>query len=188
MAVHKMTSPGNIVQHEAAVKRWSALGLRCEECKMTIPFEHRRARRFCSQTCNVTANNRKRRTVFGDVTCYCGEVRRKTASRTRHCSQKCRNQSRTDRFIDWVQRLGGPPTHGSAKKFLLVTGGSECAMCGNSEWLGKPIALVLDHIDGNATNHSLGNIRLLCNNCDAQTPTFKGLNKGRGRRAYRRVT
>ena len=38
--------------------------------------------------------------------------------------------------------------------------GYKCAICGNEgEWLGKPLTLQLDHIDGNHTNHSLNNLR-----------------------------
>lgn len=45
--------------------------------------------------------------------------------------------------------------------------------------------LVLDHIDGNAENGVLTNLRLVCPNCDAQLPTFKNRNKGNGRASRR---
>ena len=49
----------------------------------------------------------------------------------------------------------------------------KCAICGNEgEWLGKPLTLQLDHIDGNHTNHSLNNLRFLCPNCHTQTATY----------------
>lgn len=49
----------------------------------------------------------------------------------------------------------------------------KCAICGNEgEWLGKPLILQLDHIDGNHTNHSLNNLRFLCPNCHTQTATY----------------
>ena len=44
---------------------------------------------------------------------------------------------------------------------------------------------VLDHIDGDASNSSKDNLRLVCPNCDSQLDTFKCRNKGNGR-AYRR--
>jgi len=51
-----------------------------------------------------------------------------------------------------------------------------CAMCGLSQWLDGPIPLELDHIDGNNKNNNLNNLRLLCPNCHAKTPTYRGRN------------
>ena len=56
-----------------------------------------------------------------------------------------------------------------------------CCVCKLSEWLGLPISLELDHIDGDRNNQELPNLRLLCPNCHAQTPTYRGRNR-RGRR------
>lgn len=52
----------------------------------------------------------------------------------------------------------------------------QCSSCNLTEWLGKPIALELDHIDGVNTNNSPDNLRLLCPNCHAQTTTYRGKN------------
>jgi hypothetical protein len=54
-------------------------------------------------------------------------------------------------------------------------------MCNTIEWGGKPILLILDHVNGNSEDCSLGNLRLICSNCDTLTPTYKGRNKGKGR-------
>jgi hypothetical protein len=43
------------------------------------------------------------------------------------------------------------------------------------------VPLEVDHIDGNWNNHRPEYVRLLCPNCHALTPTFKGLNRGNGR-------
>lgn len=59
------------------------------------------------------------------------------------------------------------------RRYLEETVGHKCAICGISEWNGQPVPLVVDHIDGDSTNHSVENLRLLCYNCDAQTDTFK---------------
>ena len=64
------------------------------------------------------------------------------------------------------------------KKRLLRDGimHPTCSRCLNSEWLGEPIPLELDHIDGDSTNNVLGNLRLLCPNCHAKTPTYRAKN------------
>lgn len=53
----------------------------------------------------------------------------------------------------------------------------ECAFCGNTgEWLGRPMALELDHINGVFNDHRLENLRFLCPNCHAITDTYCGKN------------
>lgn len=48
-----------------------------------------------------------------------------------------------------------------------------CESCGNEgSWMGKPMTLELDHIDGDNRNNELSNLRYLCPNCHSQTPTY----------------
>lgn len=54
-----------------------------------------------------------------------------------------------------------------------------CSTCNNSTWLDQPIPLELDHKDDNNLNNSLDNLRLLCPNCHALTPTYRGKNQER---------
>lgn len=53
-----------------------------------------------------------------------------------------------------------------------------CSCCNLDSWMGNPIPLELDHIDGNRFNHKEENLRLLCANCHALTDTYCGKNKG----------
>ena len=53
-----------------------------------------------------------------------------------------------------------------------------CTRCGGTEWLGRPIPLELDHINGVHDDHRPENLQLLCPNCHALTPTYRGRNKG----------
>jgi hypothetical protein len=52
-----------------------------------------------------------------------------------------------------------------------------CVSCGLDVWLGQPIPLELAHITGSRNDNRLENLRLLCPNCHALTPTYRGKNK-----------
>lgn len=65
------------------------------------------------------------------------------------------------------------------RKAMIRKHGLVCWICKLSEWMGRPIPIQVDHIDGNSDNNSEENLRLLCANCHAQTDTFCGKNKGR---------
>lgn len=69
------------------------------------------------------------------------------------------------------------------KRFLIKRDGYKCSRCLLSKWLDKDITLWCDHIDGNATNNKPDNFRLICPNCDSQSPTFGGKNRGYGRKS-----
>lgn len=98
------------------------------------------------------------------------------------CSNKCQQKyyfintvipkAELDGFIDSKHK---------AKRYLEHKFGYQCAICNTKEWCGKPLVMILDHIDGNADNNNLVNLRLVCSNCDSQLPTYKGRNKGNGR-------
>jgi Zn finger protein HypA/HybF involved in hydrogenase expression len=53
----------------------------------------------------------------------------------------------------------------------------KCHNCNNTHWLNSPIPLELEHKDGNSSNNELSNLTLLCPNCHALTPTYRGKNK-----------
>lgn len=66
---------------------------------------------------------------------------------------------------------------------LVNENGNQCSVCGITEWNKQPIRLWVDHIDGDPTNNLPDNFRLICPNCESQTPTSRGKNYGNGRKS-----
>lgn len=61
------------------------------------------------------------------------------------------------------------------KKRLIKEGILEekCSICGiGNIWNGQPLVLIMDHINGDNTNATRENLRLVCPNCGSQLPTF----------------
>ena len=67
------------------------------------------------------------------------------------------------------------------KNRLLLEGimKPQCVKCRRITWNNRPIPLELDHRNGDNADNRLGNLRLLCPNCHAQTPTYRGKNMGK---------
>lgn len=55
----------------------------------------------------------------------------------------------------------------------------KCECCGATEWLGKPIALELHHVNGIKDDLRIENLQILCPNCHAFTDNYRGKNQGK---------
>lgn len=64
------------------------------------------------------------------------------------------------------------------KERLLKEGVKEyrCECCGNTEWMGEPIALELHHVNGVKDDLRMENLQILCPNCHAFTDNYRGRN------------
>ena len=52
-----------------------------------------------------------------------------------------------------------------------------CNICETDPiWQGKPMPLILDHINGINNDNRLENLQFVCSNCDSQLPTYKARN------------
>lgn len=69
------------------------------------------------------------------------------------------------------------------KQRLLRAGLLEnrCMECGLSEWLGEPLTVQIDHINGIHDDYRFENLRMLCPNCHSQTDTHGSKNRRPGR-------
>lgn len=102
-------------------------------------------------------------------------------------SNKISNLHKSGKNIGWKllpkdKRMGnlnkrfaefGTPGKGQFKNALILERGHICENCKLSEWMGIPITIELEHIDGNTNNNTRENLKLLCPNCHSQTPTWR---------------
>ena len=104
-----------------------------------------------------------------------------------YCSNKCQQEYqfniRYKKFINDEYNIfkNCKPRRLALAKFY----GYFCSVCLLKEWNNKPITLEIDHVDGNAVNDRLSNLRLICPNCHSQTESFKNKNRGNGRHTRR---
>ena len=125
----------------------------CEECGNPLRPEQRYNRRFCCYECSAKFAARKHMDSL---------------------LQKFASADATGEFPIYFQ---GEANRKLVRKYLEHKYGHKCSICGITEWIGQPVPLVVDHIDGNALNRKIENFRLVCANCDAQLPTYKSKNK-----------
>jgi hypothetical protein len=107
----------------------------------------------------------------------------------KYCTNKCQQAFEYQAYIqEWkIGKIHGLSSIGlvsnPVKKYLRQKFRNKCSLCGWAKVNATTgiVPLVADHIDGNWRNNTEENLRLLCPNCDALTPTFSALNKGKGR-------
>ena len=139
----------------------------------------------CSRSCAATLARSKK--IIKTSACLWCQATITLGGKYCNNNHKCLNEHKHDKRL--VEYKKGN-LEGLGKNFFkqMVTDrdGYKCSCCGTHEWMGKPIVLDLEHIDGNSENNSEENLTLLCPNCHSQTPTFKGANRGNGRAARRK--
>lgn len=126
----------------------------------------------------------------------CGKVfETKRNTDNLYCDNKCQQDYQYKKYIEeWLRgeqtgyRGVTQQLSRYVRRYLRETVGTACSQCG---WDGRhpsdgaPLTEV-DHIDGNAANTSLENLRVLCPNCHSMTATFRARNKQSSRK--RRVS
>tara|TARA_R110000868_G_scaffold103681_1_gene285319 strand:- start:175 stop:687 length:513 start_codon:yes stop_codon:yes gene_type:complete len=160
----------------------------CKQCNKVI---EKRSNIFCNRSCAASYNNKqkpkrtKQSQTFECLNCNEKFERYPSAiakGQNKFCCMDCtaefKKKEATDRF-----RKGEVKSRQSIRTALLEQNGHICSVCNLKDWLGKPITLWVDHIDGFANNNNPSNMRLICPNCDSQNDTFGYKNKGKGRKA-----
>jgi hypothetical protein len=121
-------------------------------------------------------------------TCGCGRETARTGQR--YFSVNC---LRDHQYREYISRWKRGEEHGLRsgvltsrymKRYLREKYGDKCTRCGWSEVNPHTglVPLEVEHKDGDWRNNSEENLDLLCPNCHALTPTYRALNRGKGRR------
>lgn len=169
-----------IQQYEARVQEYLKNPIKCKFCESILPYE-KRSNKFCNTSCAASFNNKLRPKEKN----FCLNCGKEISIKGKFCNNKCQGEYRIKQSINEIEKTGVFPhnentnetTRSSVRKYLIAKYGHKCSICGLSEWMGQPIPLVADHIDGDTTNHKVENFRMVCENCNAQLPTYKAKNK-----------
>jgi HNH endonuclease len=101
------------------------------------------------------------------------------------CSIRCNADYRLRANLDLVETGEYKVVTNSSllRRYLIHRFGERCSRCGWKERHPKTgrIPVEVEHIDGDWSNNAPENLTLLCPNCHSLTPTFRALNRGRGR-------
>lgn len=181
---------------------------KCLECgeifKVSDRNKRDNKRKFCSNSCSATYNNKnrdreiydrvslslsknKKEIVKGKIFClYCGKGIKR---HRKYCNHTCMTNYEYEEYVNkWKNgnkngSKGGLSISNYIRKYLFIKYDNKCSKCGwgeLNEFTGK-IPLEVEHIDGNHMNNKEDNLVLLCPNCHSLTKTYKGANKGNGR-------
>lgn len=132
---------------------------------------------FCSNKCHTLAQTKELK--------FCLVCNKKINQRSRFCSQAHRRDYRLNEWLDgaWNGCTINMELSKTIRKFLIEEAGNKCSQCNwdkiNPVTGKRP--LMIDHIDGNFSNQSRSNLRVLCPCCHSLTPNFGALNRGNGR-------
>ncbi|HEY1653562.1 MAG TPA: HNH endonuclease signature motif containing protein [Candidatus Tumulicola sp.] len=134
-------------------------------------------------------NDRRRRYDWQTIQTYYeeGHSYRKCASRFGFCAGAWQKAVRRGEIKPRLSSrpltdlLGKGKSRTNIKRRLLAAGifKNMCSECSLQAWLGQPLTIQIDHINGVRNDHRLENLRMLCPNCHSQTETYGKRNSKR---------
>ena len=152
----------------------------CLNCNETI---NNKDRKFCSKSCSATFNNSKRKKQ--NKCLNCNSI---INIKNKYCSNKC--QRDFEKFLKFKSiELGNKDLYEkNYKDYLIEKYGEKCMECGwdKVHSITGKVPIQLEHINGDSSDNTLSNLKLLCPNCHSLTITYGALNKGNGRKNRKR--
>lgn len=156
--------------------------VQCAFCQEPLHYS-KRVNTYCSHRCSAIFNNSHRPKTMNK----CLNCASPTNSRNaQYCSHTCHKERMAkERYDNFLKGDVGGLGVKSLKQCVAQRDGEICSICGIEDWRGGIIVFDLDHINGDSSDNSPRNLRLLCPNCHSQTETYKGRNHGKGRHLRR---
>jgi hypothetical protein len=146
---------------------------RCKECDEALSFR-RRNKPFCSKKCSSKHSNKGKFWAKPKQCRRCSNPATKGSVLCERCRDSHLKRTSPDKKFIVAKKGGKPPRNALLMIREYRCEGEGCGLTGM--WLGKPLTLHFDHINGDRRDHRLGNIRWLCPNCHSQTETYAGRN------------
>ena len=159
----------------------------CQECGGVFKQSphHKKQKKFCSRACS----SKSRRIIKNCKYCNKQIVNRHNK---KYCDNVCQNAyQQADIVKRWL--AGELDATGNCvnlaiatavRRYLLDMAGNACSACGWDKVnprTGK-CPLQIDHVDGDASNNHIDNLRVLCPNCHSLTETFGNTGKKSARK------
>lgn len=162
--------------------------IKCKNCDCDILIsQHNKedlGRSFCNTSCAASYNNKRRKKEKKK----CINCSKELNKQKKYCDNYCQLKYQYKKFIeDWksgIKILYSEQISKYIKRYMLEKYENKCCECGwgkINKYTGN-IPLEVEHIDGNPYNTIEDNLKLLCPNCHSLTKSYKGANRGKGRK------